>query len=173
MNRTIRLLVLLALATPALAQAPAEPRPPGERLRQVFTERLRQGLQLTDEQAAQVVPKIEAIQRARSEGRREKLAAGRDLRQALRDGSPDATIEKLLVRLDEADARRDQEIRARMKEVDAALSPRQRAELRFFIAKFTREVDQRIRGDRAPARRPVPRVPPQPWTAHAVKHSAW
>ena len=56
--------------------------------------------------------------------------------------------------------RRDQEIRSRMKEVDAALSPRQRAELRFFIARFGREVEQRIRGDAGPARRGG-RTPPR------------
>ena len=117
MTRTIRLLFLLALATPALAQAPEAP--PSDRLRQVFTERLRQELQLTDEQTARVVPTVEAIQRARREGRREKATAAKELRAALHDGSPDATIEKLLTRLDEADARRDQEIRAKMKEVDA------------------------------------------------------
>jgi Spy/CpxP family protein refolding chaperone len=157
MTRTIRLLAILAAvaasAVPALAQDP-QPRPAAERLRKVFTERLRQELQLTDAQAAEVVPRIEAIQRARSDERRQKMTAARELKAALADGSSDAAIEKILARLDEAEARRDQEIRARMKEVDAALSPRQRAELRFFIARFGREVERRIRGDAGPARRP-------------------
>ena len=172
MNRTLRLLPALAVAAaltfPASAQTP-EPPPAAERLRKVFSERLRRDLQLTDEQTAEVVPRIEAIQRARGEERRQKAAAARELRTALRDGSPDAAIEKILARLDEAELRRDQEVRSRMKEVDAALTPRQRAELRFFIARFGSEVQRRVRGEverargggRVPQRRPVPAPPPE------------
>ncbi|HEX6853016.1 MAG TPA: hypothetical protein VF139_16595 [Candidatus Polarisedimenticolaceae bacterium] len=173
MNTIVRLLVMLLLAAPALAQdqaPPAETPRPGERLRKVFAERLRQELQLTDAQAAEVVPKIEAIERIRREGRREKAVSARELRTALRVGAPDAEIDKILARVDASEVERESEVRARMKEVDAALSSRQRAELRFFVAKFRREVDRRIRGEagpmrqreRMPMRRPVAPAPEAP-----------
>jgi hypothetical protein len=155
MKPLVRLLLILTLAAPALAQAPEAPRPE-ERLRKLFAERLRQELQLTDAQAAEVVPRIEAIERVRREGRREKAMSARDLRIALRDGAPDAEIDKLLARVDAAEVKRESEVRARMKEVDAALSSRQRAELRFFVAKFRREVERRIRGEAGPMRQRMP-----------------
>jgi hypothetical protein len=173
MKPIVRLLLILVLAAPALAQAPPAPAAPNaprpeERLRRLFAERLRQELQLTDAQAAEVVPRIEAIERVRREGRREKLQSARELRVALREGAPDAEIDKILARVDASEVKRESEVRARMKEVDAALSARQRAELRFFVAKFRREVERRIRGEagpmrpRMPQRRPVAPPPEAP-----------
>lgn len=169
MKPIVRLVLILTLAAPALAQAPASDAPRAEeRLRRLFAERLRQELQLTDAQAAEVVPKIEAIERVRREGRREKLQSARELRVALRDGAADAEIDRILARVDAAEVKRESEVRARMKEVDAALSARQRAELRFFVGSFRREVERRIRGEagpmrpRMPQRRPIAPPPQAP-----------
>lgn len=130
-------------------EAPARVR---ERLRGVFEARLREELKLTDEQVGIVVPKLAALEDRRREMRRERMTLIRGMRRALRDGSDDATIERMLETLDRLGIEQEEATRRTLRDVDEALSARQRVELRFFVARFRGELGERLRGTPPPGR---------------------
>lgn len=138
---------LLLLAPGAALAEPVEP--PGgelrEQMRRYFAARLRAELSLTDEQLRAIAPEFDAMERSRRENARERREAALDLRAALRRGAPDEEIARLLARFDEATVRQEEEARERLARIDAVLTVRQRAELRFFLARFRQDLERRVR----------------------------
>jgi hypothetical protein len=111
-------------------------------------------LALSDEQMERIVPKIEQIEALRTEGRKERAGALRQLRQGLAQGAGDEELQTVLDRLDaiEVDQRRQE--RQLVAEVDARLTVRQRVQFRFFTQRFRRELQRRIQQLRRERMRP-------------------
>jgi len=164
------LLVLVAMLTaaPLPAQGPAasstavEEDELREAMRDYFQNRLRDELVLTDEQMAEIAPKIERIEQSRAESARSRKATARRLQVGLRQGESDERLQQLLDTLTKIEADQQQTERTTLSEIDALLSVRQRVKLRFFIQGFRRQLQRRVRelqGDRwgpesPPGRRP-------------------
>ncbi len=147
----VTLLLLLASGGAAFAQADAqtdaaEIEEPALRqaLRQHFENRLRMELGLTDDQTAEVLPRVERLEQERRHLRRERQEAGRELREAYRGGAPDVRLQQLLDRLTELELRSQASQRELQREIDASLTVRQRVEFRFFVAGFRQELNRRL-----------------------------
>ncbi len=154
-----RILLAIVLLVPTAALAEPEAPPGGElreQMRRYFAARLRAELSLTDEQLRAIAPEFDAMERSRRENARERREAALDLRAALRRGAPDEEIARRLERLDAATFRHEEESRARLSRIDAVLTVRQRAELRFFLAEFRQDLERRVRELREGADRPGP-----------------
>jgi hypothetical protein len=158
---------LLLVAVPALAitLAPAQLAGAGEAgdddelrraVRGHFQNRLRAELRLRDEQFAAVWPKVEQLEDERRAFRRERAQTLRRLRRGYQGGAGDAELQTLLDSLNDLDDRQRARERELMAQVDAELTVRQRVELRFFVTRFRRQLQQRIetirreRGGRTP-----------------------
>jgi hypothetical protein len=166
-------LTLFLTAIPAPAQAPPREPAPGrddpelrEALFRYFETRLRVDVGLTDEQVAEVVPRVRAMERERARSLRERRAASMALRRAYREGADDAELESLLNRVEEIERRMRAEIDRLMGEIDTSLTVRQRVEFRAFLHRFRQDVRdrvQKLRGGRPSpgARRAPPERPEQ------------
>ena len=115
-----------------------------EKLRVVFQERLRSAVGLSDAQMEAVSPVLERLQSERVAIRQERLRIIRDLRKSLRSGGSDAEIDALLAHLDQLGVRQEETTRDALRDVDRHLKPRQKVELRFFVARFRQDVEARI-----------------------------
>jgi hypothetical protein len=149
-----------AASFPAYAQ-PVEEEPGEERsgelrreMRRYFSARLRAELALTDEQMKLLEPEFDALESSRVRHQRERREIGGELRDALRGGAGDAEIERLLVRFDDLALAHEKEQRERLRRIDASLSVRQRAELRFFLTRFRQDMERRVREFRDQGRAP-------------------
>ena len=148
-------LVLLAVcaAGPLPAQEPPPPpespggMPDGE-LRQAMSRylhnQLRMELALSDEQMAELSPRIERIEAARSEARRARGTTLRELQRGLRGGAQDEELQVLLDRLGAIESDQREAERAAMAEIDEMLTVRQRVQFRFFIQRFRQELQRRV-----------------------------
>lgn len=123
---------------------PPPPRGVDEQIRRSLAARVRAELSLTDAQVDALMPRIEALERARAEARRERIGLVRDLRRGVARGASDAELQALLDRLDALPAREDAATRAALAEIDKGLSVRQRVGLRFALARFRSEVGRRV-----------------------------
>lgn len=159
------LVVAISLAAgPAVAQLRGgEGSPAGERAAQLrdamqryFEKRLRADLGLSDDQVKELTPLIRDLEQTRREAQRERSEATRALRRALNQGGEDAELRKLMERIDRATDRQWEAGRSLMPGVDSKLSVRQRAQFRFFVEDFRREMQDKIREvrERRPVRRP-------------------
>lgn len=148
-------------AEPAAEEVPGEERS-GELRREMqryFSTRLRAELALTDEQVRALEPEFDALEASRVRNQKERREIGADLRNALRGGAGDPEIERLLTRFDDLALTHEKEQRERLRKIDASLTVRQRAELRFFLTRFRQDMERRVRefrdagrGPRRPAR---------------------
>jgi cell division protein FtsX len=107
--------------------------------------RLRTDIGLTDEQAATVLPKLEAMQGVQTRVRRDKRTTMQDLRRMYEGGATDAELQEALTRLDAIDDGLRNEIRQLMAEIDGALTVRQRVGFRFFLVQVREDVQNRMR----------------------------
>jgi hypothetical protein len=156
--RSLVTLTMLAVAlTAPVAPSSAQDEPPRvsdegagdpelrEALRTYFERRLRTDIGLTDEQAATVLPKLEAMQGVQTRGRKDKRSTMQELRRLYEAGATDAELQETLTRLDAIDDDLRSEIRRLMSEIDDALTVRQRVGLRFFLVQFREDVQNRMR----------------------------
>jgi hypothetical protein len=146
---------LLLLTSVGVAAAQEEP-PPGDEpggppdaelrraMQEYFHNQLRMELALSDEQIAEIAPKLERIEQARVEARRERVATVRQLQRGLREGGADDELQSLLDRLDRIEVDQREAERVVMKEIDEQLTVRQRVKFRFFIQRFRRELQRRV-----------------------------
>jgi Spy/CpxP family protein refolding chaperone len=123
-------------------------------MQRYFVTRLRAELGLTDPQMAALTPEIEALEQTRMRNARERRELGAALRRALDAGAGDEEIQAVLDRFDEASIRHETELRERLRKIDASLTVRQRAELRFFLTRFRQDMERRVRDFRSTGRRP-------------------
>lgn len=139
------LLAVAALGGARAAPAQDDTGPPvREQMRRYLAARVRAELSLTDAQVEALMPRIEALEQARADARRERLGLVRDLRRGIARGAADGELEALLTRLDALPAREAEQTRAAFVEIDEGLSVRQRVELRFVLARFRGEVGRRV-----------------------------
>lgn len=128
----------------------------GEAMAEYFGNALKSELGLSDEQVEAILPLVREMERERARIRRERGAALRELRQAVRGGSDEARLQELLERAESYELRdleRRRELQAR---IDSHLGVRERIQFRFFSQRFRQRIQERIseiRGDR-PAERP-------------------
>jgi hypothetical protein len=160
-------LALWSTAISAFAQAPPRDPPRGpvdpelrEALFRYFEKRLRVDVGLTDEQVAEVVPRVRAMERERARSVRDRRTAAMDLRRAYREGAGDAELESLLDRIEEIDRNLRSEMDRLMGEIDASLTVRQRVEFRAFLQQFRRDVRERVQKLRGTPSSPGSRRPP-------------
>ncbi len=166
MRRGSKLLLVALLsvgvpAAPSVAQLPPADDPetaaPGElreAMREYFRSRLRRELALSDGQTTEIMPRIERLEQSRAAARRERVEAFRLLRTGLERGASDVELQGRLDRLAEVERREREDEVAILSEIDAALSVRQRAELRMFLPRFRREILDRVRELRGPGASP-------------------
>lgn len=158
MSRTRVLLSCLALAMLAAshsARAEESPLGPNGELREAmadfFRTRLRVALDLTDAQMAEIVPRLQRIERSREESRRRRVGTVRDLHQGLRSGVGDGELQSRLDRLEAIEDEQREIESSVMSEIDRQLTVRQRVQLRFFVQRFRSEVRRKIEELRGPA----------------------
>jgi len=175
MSRCVTLL-LVALLTFPLALTSAEETPASDdgvdvpaaelrdAMRSYFQNRLRRELALTDDQVAVIVPRIQGLEEAKRESRREKGETARQLHRGLEHGATDGELQALLDRLDAIQLREQEQEREIFAGIDESLSVRQRVQLRFFVQRFRRDMMERmsdIRGERGRGEHPRRRPPGQ------------
>lgn len=129
-------------------------------MQRYFSARLRAELALTDDQMRALEPEFDALEASRVRNQRERREIGVLLRNALRGGAEDAEIERLLGRFDDLALTHEKEQRERLRRIDASLTVRQRAELRFFLTRFRQDMERRVREFRDQGR--APRRPARP-----------
>lgn len=163
---TVRLFAVWLLLAGGAAWAQIEPAPEAlpppdgelqQALRRHFEKRLRAELGLTDEQAAEVMPRVKSLEQERRQAARQRMEARRQLRRAYQDGAADGELQALLDRLEEIDLEAQATQREIMKEIDEVLTVRQRVQFRAFVFRFQQEIRerlQRIRRDRQGGHRP-------------------
>jgi len=102
------------------------------------------------------------------EAQRTRLESARKLRRGLQEGASDAELQEQLDRLDGTVRSEQEKEHVLLREIDQVLSTRQRAQLRFFLQRFRREMQEKIgelrrdrmdRRDSVPPRRPRRRLP--------------
>ncbi len=121
-------------------------------IRDHFGKRLREELSLSDEQVATVLPRIEKLEAERNETRAARARDLQRLRKAYDRDSDDATLLKLLTRLDASQRDLHELERETLEQIDHGLSVRQRVQLRFFMQTFRRqrlEQARQLRRDQA------------------------
>ena len=144
-------------AGPALASTdePASDESLRGAIRQYFTERLRIELQLTDDQARQLAPALDALERERRRAARERRVLLRRVQVLLRRGGDDHDFQRVLSDLDAMDDDHRRRARTAVQALDPVLTARQRVQLRLFLDRFRVELAQRI-GDAKSTRVPAP-----------------
>jgi hypothetical protein len=165
------LAVLAGVASPARAQGRPAPRPgagPGAdeemraALEQVMLVRLKRTLDLSPDQEARVMPKVENLLAARrgiAPKRREAVA---HLKAVMTDpNASDGEIQKALKKVHDMDDAFRQQEQGLRNDVDRELTSRQQARLYFFEEHFRRAMQRRMmeamqRGGRGRAQSPGP-----------------
>lgn len=148
----VMLLALCAAGPLPAQQQPPPPEDPGgspdgelrQAMRRYLHNQLRMELALSDEQMAELSPRIERIEGARSEARRARGTTMRELQRGLREGAGDQQLQTLLDRLDAIEREQREAERSAMAEIDEMLTVRQRVQFRFFIQRFRQELQRRI-----------------------------
>jgi putative endonuclease len=141
-------MTFLALAAAAPAATQDEDVSPGrlrEAMRSYFEDRLRSELALSDEQMADIEPRIRELEQARAEFRTKKAETVRGLARGIEQGAADAELAGGLERLEALDDEQRRLERRLRHEIDRTLSTRQRVELRFFLQRFQRDMAERMR----------------------------
>ncbi len=151
-------------AEPEAASEPAsgEPAELNAALQGYFQKRLRVEVGLSDEQSERILPLARELVEARRNAQRTRAESVRLLRRGLEQGASDAELEEQLARLDRAEIEHGERDRSIMREIDEGLSIRQRVQLRFFMQRFRREMQDRIhelRKDLGPGEVPPRRAP--------------
>jgi hypothetical protein len=113
-------------------------------MRRYFHNQLRLELALSDEQMAELGPRVERIEDARTRAQRERRATLRELRYGLREGASDEQLQSLLDRLHAIETEQRAAEEAAMSEIDGMLTVRQSVQFRFFIQRFRQELQRRV-----------------------------
>ncbi|HEX4826452.1 MAG TPA: hypothetical protein VFV19_19290 [Candidatus Polarisedimenticolaceae bacterium] len=156
-------LAAVAIAAGVFATARAQDeRPAAEQMRRLFAARLKADVGLDDTQVATVLPKIEALEKARRDTGRERRRLVRELRQGIESGMPDADLQQRLDALDRLGQEGERSTRAGLQEVDRDLTVPQRVRLRFLLVQFRDEMRRSIQdaGGIHRQRRSPPAGPP-------------
>ena len=146
------MLIVGCSAPAAMAQVPPpEGPPPGdpeelrEAMREYFEKRLRSDLSLSDEQVEQILPLVQQLEQEKRAARRTRMETARTLRRGMEQGATDAELRDALDLLEQIE-RNEQELRrSTMGEIDKVLSVRQQVQIRFFMQRFQREMQHKIR----------------------------
>jgi hypothetical protein len=103
--------------------------------------RAEQTLKLGEEQYAQFLTRLKALQDVRRRAERERMRVLQELRKMVQaaDAALDDRIVERLNALNEADVRAASDVRKAMEELDAVLEPRQRAMFRFLEEQIERQ----------------------------------
>lgn len=141
------LLTCVSLA-PVAAQEDATPAELRQAMRQFYENRLRETLQLSDDEMESLRPAIDELEALRRSFREQRSRATRELRDGLRDGARDAELQAQLDRLDALEGDHRQAERAVMARIDEQLSVRRRVQFRFFSERFRRELQRRVQSMR-------------------------
>jgi hypothetical protein len=153
----LALLTILALAPLAGSQAQERPGAArrqaeiGREMQKLFNNQLRAELALTDDQMEAIGPRIERLETARREARRERIETVQKLRRGFDGGLSDDELQALLDRLDAIEQEQRGLERTQLSMIDEELSTRQRVELRFFMEQFRQDMArkvQELRGNR-------------------------
>jgi Spy/CpxP family protein refolding chaperone len=144
------LICLVAAGAVAAQDAPDADAPPSNEeiraaMQEYFQSRLRADLGLTDAQVDAIMPRIQALERSKNEMRRKRMETVRRLRRSVERGAPDAELERLLEQLDAIEWDQRVSERDALAEIDGELTARQRVRLRFFMPRFRREMNERVR----------------------------
>jgi Spy/CpxP family protein refolding chaperone len=166
-------ILVLAVAASAAAQerdqAPRRP-PYGDRdeafrmVEAYIAGKLKESLELNDQQVAKVLPLVTQLHRDRREALHRRMQGLREMRRLLASGAAtEAEVQQKLLELKRLENDEPLRLRRDREAVDAALTPLQQAKFRVLEA----EVEQKIRSLRhgrsgRPGRRPAPdEEPPQ------------
>lgn len=128
-------------------RSPEEAREIRETMLALMSLKMKQNLELTEDQERDIMPLLEELQNLRVEARSEMMKNMGELRRLVDDpGSSDRDIREALDRI--RDGRRTMEDRQRnvRQEIDRHLSIRQQAKMLFFEARFRHDMERRIRG---------------------------
>jgi len=157
-SRAIGWVLFLGVVTsiPARAQDVEPPRRAAirEQARGLLAARLKADVGLSDEQVAQVLPRIESIEEARREARRARRMLLAGLRRDLAAGAPDAALQASLDALDRNEREEDRATREGLTKIDAALSVPQRVRVRFLLARLRGEIARQVESIRESRRGP-------------------
>jgi hypothetical protein len=122
-----------------------------QRIREHFSSMLRSELALSDEQAEAVLPAMQELEATKREIGRERRDVAEALREGMDEGSTDAELESLLLRLEQLDDDLRSTEKVALAGIDAELNVRQRVKLRFFVQHFRNEIRDRMhRGPQGP-----------------------
>jgi len=158
------LLLVAALAAPCFAQEDAA----GElrdAMREYFETRLRSELSLSDDQVEHILPRVQQLEDSKRAAQHERMESVRRLRRGMEQGATDSELQESLDLLDRTENEQWQRERSLLQEIDEVLSTRQRVQLRFFIQRFRRQMQAKIRelrGDPGAEERPNRRPPREP-----------
>ena len=122
---------------------------------ELYKTRLRSELQLSDEQAATLMPLVDEIDAFRRDVVARRRALQDRLQAQLRSGASDAEVQRSLDALAAIDREQFDGLRQRAAKIDEPLSVRQRAQWRILSERFRERVERRMRGIRE--RRQMPR----------------
>ena len=114
-------------------------------MQRYFHNRLREELNLSDEGMQQILPLVERMEQAKIASGRERAAIVGRLQRGLRGGADDAELQDALDRLEVIEKDHTELQRSLLSEIDRSLSVRQRVQLRFFVERFRRDIQRRIR----------------------------
>jgi hypothetical protein len=131
----------VGLLLPASAQ---EQRPVADEMRRLFAARLKADVGLDDAQVSAVLPKIEALERARRETGRERRRIVRELRRGLETGMSDSDLQTRLDTLDRLGQDGERATRAAIDDIDRSLTVPQRVRLRFLLVQFREEMRRSV-----------------------------
>lgn len=160
-------LVVAASAARAQVEEPAQRPQREEAFRLVdayVVSHLQEGLGLSDEQFAKVVPLVTRLQRERRDYLIGRVRLMREMRRLLRQGGGvEAQVLERLAESKKLEAEGPERIRRDLEALDAALSPLQQAKYRVLegeVERRMRELANRVRGAR-PGPRQRDNAPPR------------
>lgn len=127
-------------------RSPEEEREIRETMLTLMSLKMKQQLDLTEEQERDIMPLLEELQEIRGNARRDHRSRMEELRRLVEDpGSSDRDIEAALDQLRSSQRATEARQREVREEIDRNLSVRQQAQMLFFEARFRREMEHRIR----------------------------
>jgi hypothetical protein len=148
------ILSLVAVLGPGAGSAP--------RGADALKSRLRDALQLTEEQQVELFPLVDRLFDVRAERARQRRDLLATLRRQMSQGASDAAISSTLDALERQGADSCSNDKELLGEIDARLSVRQRASFRIESERFRARAERRVREQRDPSARAPGGTAPDP-----------
>ena len=122
---------------------------------------MKKALALTRSQEEEVIPKVQQVFAERERYARDRRDALRQIQTKLAvESASDKEVQNVVRRLDDLErSHQEQELQLRS-EIDRLLNARQQAQIRVFVPRFRREMQQRIEDARKRIPPPPPPAPP-------------